>query len=297
MKQVEISNLVRWAYRDELPRAHPLDYGRMALGIGFKTGSIWQMGKLGVKVQETSINRFGLAPDLTATREPHPDATVVWRAVQKLTDLNLTLPDDWSPLGDMPGIEEAVPEAIRTAVERLSYPVDGDVAVASYKHAGGLRRAILERPSGERMLREPVSRLVAKYAVLGGHPDWEAEPSVRRWMTNDNGTKRYFRKEIIETENGTTPVEVDGMDHKKRRPYPDAYLRHYWDPDPSLAVEDRMSYEIWWSAMNFLVDELAGTLVDYQPTPLMLPARPWLGEWSAPRILQEVGSIKRKEAA
>lgn len=294
MKQVEISNLVRWAYRDELPKAHPLGYGRTALGIGFKTGSIWQMGKLGVKVQETTINRFGLAPDLTSTSEPHPDAAAVWRAVQQLTDLSLTLPEDWQPLSDMPGVEEAVPEAVRAAVERLSYPVDGDVAVASYERAGGLHRAILSRPSDERMLREPVSRLVAKYAVLGGHPDWEAEPSVRRWMTNENGTKKYFRKEIVTTESGIITVEVDGMDHKKRRPYPDAYLKHFWDPDPSEAVESRALYEIWHAALCFLVDELNGAMQDHIAVPPMLSARPWEGQWSAPRVLS---SIKRKEAA
>ncbi|GGF56608.1 hypothetical protein GCM10007301_15360 [Azorhizobium oxalatiphilum] len=265
MKRVDIEQLVRWTYRDELPKVErDTDF---SAGIPSSWSSLARYGELLTVVQEGDIvNRWGLVP-LDGDHEPHPDALVVADAVEMLGEFEVALPDGWSPLSDMGDLGPEGVEAVRRGLDRLS-PVD---------------------PNGRRTLRQPLARLIIRNAVLGCAPCWEAEAPERVMVTGANGKPLWFRH-LTETTPGafgpvTSTVEVDGFNASRQRPYPGAYRKFALLPDPTFAVVERGEYELWVAALGLLVELLDGKLSAHIPTPSARLSRPW--EVSAPegRIL------------
>lgn len=260
MKAVDIEHLVRWAYRDELPKARALGEHMAVLPGGFGTpwGSVSRYGELLEVVQEVDVrNRFGLFPDVIEAGEPHPDAVVIADAVESLAGCLFEMPEDWNPLTDMGDLG-----------------MEGAAAIAR-----GLARLTMQDEAGTTLLRRSPAQLVIRHAILGGAPVWEAEAPERVVERGPHGKPRWFRRLALVSDGAFGPaayeVEVDGFDHKRRRPYDDAYQRILLVPDPAEAVVARAEYEIWHGALCVLAQDLADVLRDRAVTPPARSPRPW----------------------
>lgn len=280
MKTVDIERLVAWAWREELPKLAPASDGLSVLGFGRAWGGLERYGEL-LTVVDMPTNRYTVA-DPTATTAPHPDAIMIGDAVQSLDRLVLDVPPDWDPidgLGDLTAAERGA--AVQRAMARIAAPV----------------------PDGERRFRVSPWRLVERHAVLGGAPDWRAEVPERQVVRGANGKPRWFRSSLVWAGaldadglpvpglGGYVEVETEGRNARTHEPYPDAYRKTVLDPDPAEAVVARAEYEIWRSALDLLVEDLAGRLADHVATASARPYRPWLdGEAAAARVLWPVGA-------
>lgn len=259
MKAIDIEHLVRWAYRDELPKAHALDEHRdnQTSGYGAGWAKVSHYGTLGGVIQEPDLrNRFGLFPDLLAQAEPHRDAVAVAEAVSALAPLVVEMPAGWNPLTDM-----------------------GDLgADGAYACARAAARLLTTDDDGLPRMRRTPADLVVRQAILGGAPAWEAAPPVRVPVT-EYGRPKWFRRVALETAGPFGPVveeiEMDGFDHKRRRPYPGAYQRVQLLPDPADAAYARAEYEVWHAALSLLASTLHGTLSAHVALSPARSGRPW----------------------
>ncbi len=267
MRRMDIEALLRWAYRDELPKAAAR--GGESLAVGFRTGwgGVERYGELLAVVQEPDIrNRFGLVPDGT-DGEPCADAVAIHEAVERLGALVFDLPEGWDPLGDMGGAG--------------AFGAEGHGAVAQ-----ALASLTLVDAAGHTVLRRSPARLVIRHAILGGAPEWEGERPERKVVSGANGKPRWFRRVRQVSDGAFGPaaceVEMDGYDLKRHRPHPDAYQKFFLDPDLAPVVRARAEYEIWHAALGHLEAELADSLSARALLPWSRPARPWEGEGEAP---------------
>ncbi len=256
MKRMDIEALLRWAYREELPKAAAVG---SRLVVGFKTGwgGMERFGELLAVIDEPDIrNRYGLVPDTTASSEPHPDAERVHDAVMALRRYELEVPEGWNPIEDMGDLGP-----------------EGGAAVVR-----GLAGMTITNDKGKQVLRRSVARIVIRQAILGGAPEWEGETPDRH-VVCAHGKPRWFRREVVVADGAFGPVqheiEVDGYDHKRQRPYGDAYRKMVLDPDPAPVVQGRGEYELWRCALDLLVEDLAGTMVDHAVTWSARSWRPW----------------------
>lgn len=266
MKRIDIEHLVRWAYRDELPKVARETSLIAALRSGWASISRWS--ELMTVVQEGDlVNRWGLVP-LDTMDDPHPDALAVAAAVERLGDFEVSLPEGWNPLSDLGDLGPEGQDAVRRGLDRLS-PPDGQ---------------------GARVMRQPLARIVIRQAILGTAPSWEAEVPARRMVTGPNGKPRWFRA-VSHVSAGafgdvTETVEVDGFNAARQRPFPGAYRKFELEPDPCPVVVERGEYELWVAGLHALVDLLAGTLSAHAPLPPARVARPWEGAGRDARILR-----------
>lgn len=290
MRALPIDELVRWAYRVELPKEPMARAGARFLRQS-STMAGWaalsKSGELGTEVDEPDArNRFGLFPDTLATVEPHPDAIRLWHGVRSLAGMNVDLPDQWDPLSDVrEGLQDAVScELARAAgIERIFYHVEtgATVTVSVLRHGKGSSAAARirrELPVGERRLglRRDMPDLIQRQAINGNPPGWETEIPVKQLVRHLNGQPRWFRMLYGIGVNGDEQVtEGDGYDHKAHRPYPGAYQKFYYDPDLADIVEDRAEYWVWFEALTRLAALLKGALDDHEVLPPSVPAVPW----------------------
>ena len=287
-KQIAPEDLLRWAYRDELPKAAPVGRFLRPLGFAQPWGAVTKTGVLGTDVQEADVrNVYGLAPDMTAQRDPHPDAKLAWIAVQDLDNLSVSLPVNWNPLADMGELGVKGAAAIDRGLSRVFLPLRSESKVARQITP---RKAVVDTVVArvERTLTKPISEIIQTAAILAP-PDWHGDKPELRRMTYANGTPRWYRRTMVESENGSFEVEVDGFDKKKRRPYLDAYPKEYLDPDPVDTVQRRGEYRLWFDALAHLVEELRGRLDDHEVVPTSLSAEPWVEDAvPVPRILVDL---------
>lgn len=278
-KRIEIEALLRWAYRDELPKEHELLAGPD--GFGGPWGGVERVGRYGTVI-DVSENRFGVVPDFTATTLPHPDAVRVAAVVVALDALELDLPDDWAPLADLGDL--------------------GPLGAAAV--ARGVAGLISTAADGRRRLRTAPRRLIMKHAIMGGTPVWQADIPVQKVECRANGMPRWFRRQVIVTEDGSMEIEVDGFNAKRRMPYGDAYQKPYLDPDPVEAVIGRAEYEVWHAALAVLVEDLNDVrwsevvdgvrvervgLRDYEVIHSARPVRPWeTGDLAPQQVWQDL---------
>lgn len=289
MKSMDIEALVRWAYRDELPRL-PLQGPPAA---GFRSGweAISRSGELLAVVQEPDIvNAFGMFPEQVARlwREPHPDALAVYDAVEGLAALVLDLPEGWNPLADLGDLGADGQESIARGLDLLVTVEMRDGRGQVVPSYGGLE-------AGETVTARPVMRrspacLVIRHALLGGCPAWEADVPERKVVMRPMGrSPAWFRKIVQVSDGAFAPsryeIEVDGFDYKRRMPHPDAYQKTVLEPDPVDVVVARAEYELWHAALALLADALGPRLRDHALLPSSRAARPWEGEAQRGRIL------------
>lgn len=266
MKTVDIETLLRWAYRDELPKMAAAS--SMVAAVRSSWHAVSRFGELMAVVQEADVvNRWGLVPLTRAADDPHPDALAVADAVEALAACDVNVPESWNPLSDMGDLGAEGEDAVRRGIDRLA-PRGVD---------------------GRRKLRDPLSRLIIRHALLGGGPAWEAEAPTRRMVMGANGQPRWFRRVACTTPGAfgplTTHLEVDGFNPAGRRPFPGAYRKFELVPDPAPAIVERGEYELWFAALGLLVEALSGTLVQHVPMPCQRSPRPWDGAVSSGRVL------------
>lgn len=264
--RMDIEAMLRWAYRDELPKA-AAGGGRLAVGFRTGWGGVERFGELLAVIDEPDVrNRFGLVPDASASSDPHPDAIRVHDAVMRLRRCALGVPEGWNPIADMGDLGP-----------------EGAAAVAR-----GIAGMTIVNDKGERVLRRSVSRIVIRQAILGGCPVWEGDVPERHVLCA-HGKPRWFRRDVVVTEGAFGParqeIEVDGYDHKRQRPYADAYRKMVLDPDPAPVVQGRAEYELWRGALDLLAEDLAGGLEAHTVAPSARSARPWEMPDPARRIL------------
>ncbi|MBS7699182.1 MULTISPECIES: hypothetical protein [unclassified Chelatococcus] len=264
-RTMDIEAVLRWAYREELPKA---------LGSANGPSDSIRPGWAGISsyaqlLAVIDYNRYGVLPDLTALDAPHVDAVRVFDAVRALDGCAVEVPDAWDPLGDMPEIGDDAASLAAQALQRATY-----IDQQGQRHFRGRRQ------------------LVERFALMGGCPVWEMDVPERKVERQaSTGQPAWFIDRVVyeETCDGRVverTVTVEGYNHTRRRPYPGAYQRTYLEPDPVPGIIGRIEYELWHAALALLVEDLADGLESIALTPCARPARPWEdGQARAPRIL------------
>ena len=249
-RPVDIEDLLRWAYRDELPK---VEADQSVEGIGPQSGSMWggvsQMGEeMAAAVHDGRPNVYGLLPSHNPFEQPiNPDALIIGEAVNALDYVGFTLPADWSPFADMPGLGADAEWLTDAARQRLV------------------------QDSG--FVRVEARRLVIRFAILGDRREWECEPIRRGWLSYANGAPRWFRRVLVDDGfGGAVEIEVDGYNKRGKRPFTDAFRKPVFDPSPNTVAEARAEYQVWHAAMAYLAARLDGCLSDFAVSG---PARPW----------------------
>jgi hypothetical protein len=97
---MDVEAALRWAFRDELPKAAN-EGGHDPLR--WNSGMVENYAQL---LTSIDLNKYGCVPDLSAMSPPHPDAIALGEAVRALDKLAIGLPDDWDPVRDL---DEALP--------------------------------------------------------------------------------------------------------------------------------------------------------------------------------------------
>lgn len=251
-----IEDLLRWAFRDELPKSPPRGGGEWrSAAPGFAgVGGAWA-------TMPSVDNHWGVVADLHADGPPHPDAVLIGEAVTQLDAWEIDLPIDWNPLSDL-GLSE----------------------VEQYEVLSRVMIAALMGPA----------RLIRKHAIMGGCPEWEAERPERMMVRRGNGRDAWFRKINLPYTDPfgvviDRVVEVDGYDARGKRPYKGAYRKTVLEPDPKPAAESRGEYELWRSALDAMCEMLAGALKDHEALPSARPIRPWeSGDVPTVRVLPDL---------
>jgi len=251
-RKIDIEALLRWAYREELPKIARQAEGPQGYARAWDAVDRWAE-ELSLKLDD---NRFGVVPDFSAALPPHEDALAVHAAMIRLDQLELSIPDGWNPLSDIALGDHEAP-AIAAALEDLT-SIDKD---------------------GVNRLKVTPRRLVFKHAILGGCPVTEIDVPETRFVCV-GGEPKWFRRELraVETCDGGSrmeEIEVDGFDHKWRMPKPDAYRKTYLDPDPQGGIVGRAEYELWHAALGVLYEDLLGMLQAHEVTACERPMRPW----------------------
>lgn len=282
MRAMTIEQALRWAYREELPKSPSL--GDRLTPAGWPRGweEVEHFGAyLAVIDEPVPLNRYGIVADFMAEDGPHPDAVLIHEAVVALDASPVAIPDNWYPLTDMGDLGRLGVEAVNRALDRIA-PFG---------------------PSGERWLRSRPAALVRKHAILGGEPDWEGEAPLARFVSSPNGEPLWFRMEDLVTRPAdprlhlpaeTVRVEVDGRDKRTKRPYSDAYRKMYLCPDPSSVVISRAEYQVWCTALDALVEAIAGHLESIHITAASRSLCPW--EANRDGIVSGVKNEKREYA-
>ncbi|MFN3250077.1 hypothetical protein [Roseibium album] len=246
--RIDIENLLKWAYCEELPKADPDGFGK-----GLRAGSAWQSVESYVQLlTKVDDNRFGVVPTLNRMEgDPHIDAVRVHAAVRKLDGLTLDFPDDWNPL---PSIAE-YPRQCRMVLEAARF---------------GITNAST-RPSD----------LVRKHALLGGCPVTNQIDPVLAPVLNGNGLPIWFQLRVEQSvdEDGR-PVErkfetEDGWNRNTKTPKAGAYQKFYLDPDPTIEIISRGEYQIWRCCLSMIVEELAETLDKWRVVDTWRTSCPW----------------------
>lgn len=260
----DIETLLRWAYRDELPKDGAMSFLRPA-GFGFGWGS-----GLDYMANIDEVNRYGVPIDKQAQGRPHPDATLIHVVVQDLDRLEFDLPEDWYPLSDI-------------------CPIDGELGQAGLGATARGLRQLYSDDGGRMRLRRSVADFVRAKAVLGA-PDWEGDQPKQRHVTDSNGKPIWYIRDCVSTETGSFEIErTTPAPGKKKSAARGAYRKTYLDPDPVDAVVRRAEYQLLLSAWAALTEDLAGRLESYEPVMSDRPAWPWEdGDRPAPRILVDL---------
>ncbi len=265
---IDVEKLLRWAYRDELPKTPRM---KLMLAAGPRdsrgTGAVKadQAGELWAVIE----NDFGVVPDPFAAEGPHADARAVHEAVCALDAVTLDLPDDWSPLADLGDLHGHAAALCARAMARLT-KVD---------------------PDGARRLRASPRRLIMYHAIMGGIPDWEIEPPAVEVVKTANGMPRWFVKKLVPFDGPCgrveNEVEVDGFDRKRRVPVDGAYQKTVLEPDPTDGVVARAEWEVWRAALDLVTEDLRGRLTKWDVVASSRPVRPWETPMAEGRVLRE----------
>lgn len=248
MKKITIENLLTWAFMIELPK---IGAGTVSLP-GFSPSDVMaQMMELGTSIDK-SPNGFGVISGFVYEGEPHADAVIVGDAVKGLAARDgYEIGEGWSPFPDWDD-EHGL---IAAEVARVVRAETGRAGRINGKH---------------------VVQLVTTSAILKRGPDWEAkQPKVV--MHSRAGRPSWFvtRQRVNQRTGEIEYYEDDGFDAKKQKPRKDAYRKYRLDGSIRGAIVGRLEWQLWQSALEILVAELAGKLAEHE----ILPFRPVRAPW------------------
>lgn len=258
-KQMDIENLLRWAFVHELPKGRENGGGQ---GIRSAWEGIYNLGVLGTLVQTDGFSGGGFIEP----GEPHRDATLIGEAVRGLEGMEIGGFEDWDAFADVP---------------ELAAHMEGVSARVAARMAA--------MPAGSRA-RLPVT-LTISAAVTGRGPDWRWPEEPRARMVERSGKPAWFVKRAFTDAFGRrSAIETDGFDARAGRPLRGAYRKYVVAPDPWLVALARMDWQVWVLSLATLAAELDGCLADWDVVAAQHSPTPWVdGEAAtAPRVLEAV---------
>jgi hypothetical protein len=288
-RAMSVEDALRWAVRDELPKARP-DLGSLgAPRTGFSSPAYAAQAAGTLGAMAVAVNRYGVVSELTqfASAAPHADALKLGEAMLALDDCRPAAFGDWEPF------EDAAPACADEAAAwaRASALARGQAGTRAGVEGGlGLRA---------------VSGLMVKAAVLGPPGGWELGEVKMDVMRTENGQPRWFRS--IEracrwNDAGEAcaweMVEVDGYNDKGKRPHADAYRRTVLTPDPLGVALARADWQVWRVALDVVFEDVMerGGLGTIELQPCALPWRPWMGDEARPAQGRVMPSLQMIEA-
>ncbi|MFS2324020.1 hypothetical protein U2P60_01030 [Brucella sp. H1_1004] len=254
MKTVTIEELLVWAFVHELPKGGGTD-GLDSIHSAWRQLEASSWGKvLGYAELMTLVDRDRADPGTWIEQgAPHEDALEVGRAVAQLAKYDVMFPEGWNPVIDWTEQGELTRDAISRAVERFSL-----------------------RPASKR--GASIVSLVISTAILGRLPDFYA-PEPEQAMIERNGKPAWFMRRTAKDAFGREySLEVDGYNHRAKRPQRDAYVKYEFQPEPLSDILGRVDYQIWIAALLVLESALAKSLTSHRLTYSALSATPWLEE-------------------
>lgn len=254
MKTVTIEELLVWAFVHELPKGGGTD-GLDSIHSAWRQLEASSWGKvLGYAELLTLVDRDRTDPGTWIEQgAPHEDALEVGRAVAELAKYDVMFPEGWNPVIDWTEQGDLTRDAISRAVERFSL-----------------------RPANKR--GSSIVSLVISTAILGRLPDFYA-PEPEQAMIERNGKPAWFMRRIAKDAFGREySLEVDGYNHRAKRPQRDAYVKYEFQPEPLSDILGRVDYQTWVAALLVLESALANSLTSHRLTYSALSATPWLEE-------------------
>lgn len=254
MKTVTIEELLVWAFVHELPKGGGTD-GLDSIHSAWRQLEASSWGKvLGYAELMTLVDRDRAGPGTWIEQgAPHEDALEVGRAVAQLAKYDVLFPEGWNPVMDWAEQGGLTRDAVARAVERFSL-----------------------RPANKR--GTAIMNLVISTAILGREPDFFA-PEPEQVMIERYGKPAWFmRRDAKDAFGREYSLEVDGYNHRAKRPHRDAYVKHTFQPEPLSDILGRVDYQIWVAALGVLESALANSLTGYRLVYSTLSATPWLEE-------------------
>lgn len=251
LKPISIEDLLKWAYRVELVRRD-----EQPATASITSDALAMLRKYGTRVQTSGW--LGSVGWLEERFPPDPDAVRVNAAVQRLDTMMI----DREPVGlfDDPAFAELTDDEKAAAYAAARCRVIGrDGRFRSSLAAFVIASAVLERPRPVRI----------------------ADPIKRIELTASNGARMWFRTVTQSAGDGRPDfaVEVSGYNHKRQRPFPDAYRKTRLDPDPAPIIAERLEYQAWRMALDVLVEDLDGQLERFAPIASDRTFWPWQAEY------------------
>ncbi|WP_149760015.1 hypothetical protein [Neomesorhizobium albiziae] len=258
-----MSDALRWAWGDELPKLHEAGASGAPSGYSSGWGSMIAYGELN-SIVDRQPNRFGCIP-FDQVGWPHADALLIADAVSSLAQCTVDVPEGWHPMPELVEIDEAL---------------------ASRAVGDALIKATVSDNEGAMHFRARPDVLVVRHAILGLVPDWRlSHRPVKEFEVWPNGRHRWFVRRDVRTVVGedadgsdriaVQTTEVDGWSTRLQRPAAGAYRKARFAPDPVPVMVARAEYEIFCAAMCMLYDQLDGTLETVELQAVDWPVQPW----------------------
>lgn len=241
-RQVEIEALLRWTYRDELPKRQTSS----AEGIWKRLEQYGYLGGVDADPGHGAAQRyphFGL---------PHDDAFTIEKAVAKLGDAAI----DWAKegaviMGDLIALADPRPPSARPKRETIIGYND--------RHADKIGwRTEKVKPREFIMVRTlRTANLVAVHAQMGTRPMLDMPRP--HWIEAERGPRN--RPKLV--------GECRGKDHYSTG----SYSPLQWLPSPLEVAQDRADYLAWWRGLAQLAASL--DLAAHEVLPPEAPEFPW----------------------
>ena len=240
---LDIEDVLRWAFREELPKRRDEDGGTYMREYP-SVSPMFAMCALGGRVEN-----FSREPGFPlAMGEPHPDALLVEAAVLELQEFaGHRFPA--GPLGLLTNLPQDLDEhaAVAQAMEQL-------VDLVRIKARLGARPTFAASP------------------IPAAIVDSRGRPRVLILRTE--------MRADVEGRLRPHPVEQPcGAEGKDRYPK-GAYCQLHWDDPKSILIE-RAQYAAYWAALDLLAHRLAGKLASIGVLPTAAAQRPWAGDVDA----------------
>jgi hypothetical protein len=255
VKQVDVEQLLQWAYRDELIKR----VTSSAEGVWARVAEVGRYG--------TDIDVMRGAPQRYDLGEPHRDAVVIEQAVASLPDASIDWEREAEPiLGPLLALIDPSTRAQECA-EHIPADEGQRSSIASWPTRAGPRRsARLEPPRRVIMVRSlRASALVTMHAKMGTRPDWKSE---------------HPHPLPVAAERGPGP-KIFGECRRKNWYSEGSYCPLRWWPSPLSIAEARADYVVWWRALVQLTAQLR--LTAHAPLSPAAPQMPWrniLDQWA-----------------